>query len=114
MKEPLKVGDRVRVFDSEFDHWGIITTITDRDPNTGRYRIEVRDRIYWVHSKQCRRLKPKKRREWFIPLTADGDVIAYNCTSVYTKIPQHLSECNWVRVREVRTRESCIERKEND
>ncbi len=63
-REPIAVGDRVRVYDSEFIRATAI--LLDRDMNTKRFKIEVSSCFYWVSEEQCRRLVKKPRRSVFL------------------------------------------------
>jgi len=64
MAKDLKVGERIRAYDSAAINYGV-------DPWTGvvvevtgpQIRIETDwGTMKWVHSKQCRRLKPKVKK----------------------------------------------------
>jgi len=59
MKEPLKVGDRVRVYDSTCV---IIATITEYNGASILWAKDENGVVCDWYVKQCRRLRPKKKR----------------------------------------------------
>lgn len=94
MTPPLKPGERVAFYNWGERHVGTVVSIDDD-------HIEVNTGIcqHGVHRKQCRRLKKRKRREWWIarsPRTGEWKVFDYN--------PQNADEPSpeVVKVREVK------------
>lgn len=75
MKKPFQVGDRVRVYREGGPHIGTIQKIYP----DGLLRIKADiDPVYCAglkfHPNQCRRLRPKKRREFWINLYPHGEI----------------------------------------
>lgn len=66
MSVPFVVGDKVRVYDSEFTPHGVVSKLKQYDVTTGRFSVEVGGRIFWVHPKQFRRIVKRVRREWWL------------------------------------------------
>lgn len=71
MKTPLKVGDRVAVYDGVLKYCRTIEAIAP----SGAVRIS--GSTAWFHPKQCRRLVKKKRREWWINIYPDREGYAH-------------------------------------
>jgi hypothetical protein len=102
VKAPLKVGDRVRVYSHYGPYTGTVhsTGAEILSPYggaaTGMINVLSESGEIWTqHPKQCRRLKKRKPREWFIWIDENTGRPA----------PPRLSEgaLTQIKVREVRT-----------
>jgi hypothetical protein len=73
VKEPLKVGDRVAVYSGN-KMTGIILAIDKPTEYSGPIQVKIDDPscMVFVHSKQCRRLKKVRPREWWINFYNNG------------------------------------------
>lgn len=99
-KEPLKVGDRVAVYGWLGNERGFasgeIGDVTHASLEEVKVELDdiVNDDPYVLHPKQCRRLKKKARREWWISKET-GEV-----TSARNGEP--VAPHRWYHVREVK------------
>lgn len=81
----FKIGDRVRVYQEMAPVVGLVKEAGEIHPSY--LSVEVRGKIIRPHRKQCRRIKSKKWREWWIGIPKN-----LGCyTSVFGKDPQLFS-----------------------
>ena len=98
------VGDRVRVYET-CPYVGIVEkTGNDTPAFSGCILVRgIGNQFGWHHEKKCRRLKPKKRREFEINISHDGNV--RGCVEVpalsHTTLGSFYSDNETIRVREV-------------
>ena len=104
MKTPLKVGDRVAIYgmvrgdnDRMYSFSGYNSATVSETYDSGFIHAKDEDGlVFYLHPKQCRRLKPRaKAREWTL-VESDGLIHAAN--------GPRLSRCESVVVREVRAK----------
>lgn len=104
MKKPFVIGERVRCFgvtEKDSIHRYMDGKILDTSSNNGFLLVN----ISWfgsikVHEKQCRRLVPKKRREFWIVSNQTLDVRS-EPNLVYIRFTPPKDPENWVHVREI-------------
>ena len=102
----FKVGDRVAIYSSD----RMVGTVDEiRSDGSIWCRVSRNGQPYWnglTHPKQLRRLKPKKRREFWIKESVSGCPGAYYPPVISTIDPkqQDIIQDNrpWIHVREVR------------
>lgn len=110
MKKELEIGERVRVYGALHDYGGKLTKGTNHDGiiatvvgRSHRFNIKCEDESgaeFWCSEKQCRRLKPKKRREFWIGVMAVNPTIRH----VFNR-PEEADKnayCSLIHVREVK------------
>lgn len=110
MKTEFKVGDRVRVY-GEFrgvsttgDFFYDGTVVTHAPWTSLLVRLDKRNSYglsldVFAHPKQCRRLKPKKRREWWLAAMSS---ITNDPEGRWCRSSKPADPTTWIHVREVK------------
>ncbi len=111
MREPLKAGDRVRVYGPVADRKHNHTAVSHDFVGTVKNATQAPDFLIvtsdydsgekFCHPKQCRRLiKKERRRVWLDPRWVDGEVIVDGRAVAYTgKVDQPAHMVEFVEVR---------------
>lgn len=82
----FKIGDRVKVYGdvtktnstrSHFVFNGYNGEVISLHPS-GWITVFLSDEHFLVHPKQCRRLKPKQRREWWLVVGGGPNALSYD------------------------------------
>jgi hypothetical protein len=77
VKTELKVGDRVRVYGREWNGVGAKFYFDGSVDGfkDGNIIVDTPETTFHCHPKQCRRLRPKKRREWWVEIDDLGQIL---------------------------------------
>jgi hypothetical protein len=111
-RPPLKAGDIVRVYGTlrgELSCNGERAEVMpDVCPQEGWITVKFKQGnityFKWVHPKQCRRIKPRRKpREWWVCQDTDGNVMTFGGKTLYTEEarPGVYQTWKWIKVREV-------------
>jgi hypothetical protein len=113
MKEPFKVGDRVKVFevDDSGQDISVIGKVTSIDGDAiwvERKCSDITNTFDWpAHRNQCRRLIRRPAREWWICRCPSGKILEIK--EGFSELPPPMLPPfsnqdfpTWIRVREVR------------
>ena len=95
----FKIGDRVVAYDCYSKLKGKIVGIEDSLLDV-EHDVGGKSKISFFHPKQCRKLKPKKRREWWINIDETNWLQVPDGEFVRTTPPPNKK--GWIKLREVK------------